>query len=136
MFCVGFDALGIYSICCTVGIVIFILLKVTYVRKKPLIKNAMGRVNKTVKRRLGLRDSSSQPNIANRPPMTSRTHKEMRSKMKKEEATTRLTIFFPTASIEDIKKVLKVSRNEEEAVKKLVKHGHAFNVPTEVPLVH
>lgn len=117
------------------GIVIFILLKVTYVRKKPLISKAMGRVNKTVKRKLGLRDSTSQPNIANRPPMTSRTHKEMRSKMKKEEAITRLTIFFPAAAIEDIKKVLKASRNEEEAVKKLVKHGQAFTVPTEVPLI-
>lgn len=120
------------------SIILAVALKLTYRRKKPQIKMLGGKMAKTIRKGMGMKEtstSSHKPIPATRPPATSRTHKELRSKMRREEAMNRLAAFFPETEPEELKKYLKLSRNEEEAVKKAVKAGNTFYLPAEVPLL-
>jgi hypothetical protein len=55
--------------------------------------------------------------------------------MKKEEAEERMKAFFPKTDERVVKSALKRSRNEEEAVKYLLKKSEPFAVPQHVPLL-
>jgi len=119
------------------AIVLSILLKVTYVKKKPQIRNGLSRVADTIRRRTGMPKSASSSSkaLADGPPLTSAVRHELRQKMKKEEAELRMKAFFPKTDERRVKKALKNSRNEEEAVKYLLKQDQPFAVPQQVPLL-
>mmetsp|Transcript_4312 Transcript_4312/g.6174 ORF Transcript_4312/g.6174 Transcript_4312/m.6174 type:complete len:326 (-) Transcript_4312:50-1027(-) len=120
------------------AILLGILLKVTYVKKKPQIKQGLSKAANTIRRRTGMPKgggSSSKPNAADRPPLTSAMRHELRQKMKKEEALERMKAFFPKTEPRAVKIALKNARNEEEAVKALLKQNQPFAVPQRVPLL-
>lgn len=60
---------------------------------------------------------------------------ELRQKMKKEEALERMKAFFPKTEPKAVRSALRNSRNEEEAVKLLLKQNEPFAVPQRVPLL-
>jgi hypothetical protein len=79
--------------------------------------------------------ASSAVAMGERPPLTSAMRHELRQKMKKEEAEERMKAFFPKTDERVVKSALKRSRNEEEAVKYLLKKSEPFAVPQHVPLL-
>eukprot|EP00037_Helgoeca_nana_P000920 m.24435 g.24435 ORF g.24435 m.24435 type:complete len:953 (+) comp11239_c0_seq1:101-2959(+) len=120
------------------AILLGVLLKVTYVKKKPQIKAGLEKAAGTIRRRTGMPQSSSASSavaMGERPPLTSAMRHELRQKMKKEEAEERMKAFFPKTDERVVKSALKRSRNEEEAVKYLLKKSEPFAVPQHVPLL-
>jgi len=120
------------------AIVLFILLKVTYVKKKPQIKMSIAKAADTIRRRTGMpksTSSSSRRITGDAPPLTSAMRHDLRQKMKKEEALSRLRAFFPKTDEAKVAQALRHSRNEEEAVKSLLKKHEPFAVPQRVPLL-
>ena len=102
----------------------------------------MSAADDTIRRRMGMPKTNSKSsavgkpqNGVERPPLTSHMRHELRQKMKKEEAFERLKAFFPKSSDKRVKEAMKSSRNEEEAVKILLKQNQPFAVPQQVPLL-
>eukprot|EP00038_Savillea_parva_P002293 m.112929 g.112929 ORF g.112929 m.112929 type:complete len:957 (+) comp10790_c0_seq2:247-3117(+) len=120
------------------AILLAILLKVTYVKKKPQIKMGLSKAADTIRRRTGMPKSNSSSSRAvggDAPPLTSAMRNDLRQKMKKEEALARLQAFFPKTDEAKVARALRHSRNEEEAVKSLLKQKEPFAVPQRVPLL-
>eukprot|EP00039_Didymoeca_costata_P014689 m.239940 g.239940 ORF g.239940 m.239940 type:complete len:972 (+) comp16073_c2_seq1:264-3179(+) len=116
------------------SIVVIILLKYTYQKKKPVIDRATRKLkNRTIKNK---KDAPEGHSAANHP-ITSRQHNQMRKKLKEKEAVQRLEIFFPGALRDgvDLGKIVRHTENEKAAVKKLLQKGYGFRVPDSVPLL-
>eukprot|EP00040_Diaphanoeca_grandis_P025780 m.143289 g.143289 ORF g.143289 m.143289 type:complete len:1020 (+) comp30309_c0_seq1:159-3218(+) len=125
-----------------VGIIVLVVaLKLTYKKKKPQLKRAAKNMMKTLRSKTGT--TKKLPKGALRPdpgggvrvpPPTSGMRKQMHRDLRKGEAVKRLMCFFPDADDDDVRSAFKHTASEEDAVKRLLKKGFAFAIPTEVPL--
>jgi len=123
------------------GIVLAIALKLTYKKKKPQLKRAAKTMMKTLRPKSNsgkkMPKGAVRPELISgvrAPPPTSGMRKQMHREIRKGEATKRLQAFFPDAEENDVKSAFRATNSEEDAVKRLLKKGFAFAIPTAVPL--